>query len=95
MIVASPFGVYAASYIQKIQLVFLQYCSDESSTRTAVQRLFEWLEQWGEAPRLSERAVQRARVVGVLADVNQTGSPTKKQPQTARSLSGRPRAKHA
>jgi hypothetical protein len=71
MIVDTPFGIYVASEIEKIQLIFIRGCSDESSTRLGVQRLFEWLEQSEEAPRLKNRAVSRERIVRVLAEVNQ------------------------
>ena len=71
MIVDTPFGIYVASDTEKIQLIFIRGCTEESSTRLGVQRLFEWLEQSEEAPRLKTRAVFRGRVVRVIAEVNQ------------------------
>jgi hypothetical protein len=47
-IVSPPFGVYVADNIQKIQLIFMANCRDETTTRVGVQRVFEWLEQSGE-----------------------------------------------
>jgi hypothetical protein len=39
-IVTPAFGVYVADNVQKIQLILLANCRDESSTRYAVQRFF-------------------------------------------------------
>lgn len=33
MIVDAPFGIYVASEVQKIQMIFIRSCTDESSTR--------------------------------------------------------------
>jgi hypothetical protein len=68
-----PFGVYAADDVQKIQLLFLASCRDETTTRIAVQRAFEWLEASGEAARLVERAEQRARIVAAIAKESGVG----------------------
>ena len=95
MIVDSPFGVYVASDIQKIQLIFVRNCIDESATRAGVQRLFEWLEQWGEAPHLSERARQRAEVVRVIAAVNARGISERKQAAKAQARHAARKVKHA
>jgi hypothetical protein len=72
-LVTAPFGVYAADDVQKIQLLFLASCRDETSTRIAVQRAFEWLDASGEAERLVERAEQRARIVAAIAQENAPG----------------------
>ena len=69
-IVPTPFGVYVADPIQKVQFVFLKDCRDPSSTRFAGQRLFDWLAQTGESAALAERAESRARIVKVLAEEN-------------------------
>lgn len=66
-IVSPAFGVYVADNIQKIQMVFIANCRDETSTRHGVQRFFEWLEQSGEAKLLSDRAASRARIVQAIA----------------------------
>jgi hypothetical protein len=65
-VVAAPFGVYVADDIQKIQMIFIGNCRDESSTRHGVQRMFEWLLQTGEGDRLAARAASRARIVEVI-----------------------------
>jgi hypothetical protein len=66
-IVAPPFGVYVVDNVQKIQLVFVANCRDETATRQGVQRVFDWLEQSGEAELLSARALSRARIVRAIA----------------------------
>jgi hypothetical protein len=66
-IVAPPFGVYVADDIQKIQIVFVANCRDQTATRQGVQRVFDWLEQSGEGTLLSSRAASRARIVRAIA----------------------------
>ena len=67
MSVASDFGVYAADHVQKIQIVFLAQCGDETATALAVRRFREWLVQSGEEPRLVERAESRSRILKAIA----------------------------
>lgn len=67
-ILTPPFGVYVADNIQKIQLVFLANCRDETSTRFAAQRFLEWLARSGEAPYLAERARGRKAIVSAIAE---------------------------
>src|SRR5262249_59155534 len=50
----------AVDPIQKIQLVLLSNCRDATSTRFAVQRLFDWLDRSGEGDLLVNR-LDRAR----------------------------------
>lgn len=66
-VVSSPFGIYVADEIQKMQFVFLANCRDPSQTRHAVQRFLDWLEQSGESTHLAERARARARIVKAIA----------------------------
>lgn len=66
-VVAAPFGVYVADDVQKIQLIFLADCRDETMTRHALQRLFDWLAQTGEDALLSRRAEARKRIVQAIA----------------------------
>jgi hypothetical protein len=46
--VSTPFGVYVADKIQKIQLAFLSNCRDRTTTMYQVQRLFDWIEEVGD-----------------------------------------------
>lgn len=66
-VVSTPFGVFVADNIQKIQFVFIVNCRDESTTRHGVQRLFEWLEQTGEDVLIAKRAKSRASIVKAIA----------------------------
>jgi hypothetical protein len=66
-VVSTPFGVYVADNVQKIQLVLIRDCRDEANTRHGVQRFFEWLQQTGEGTLLAQRAAARARIVKSIA----------------------------
>lgn len=67
-IITPSFGVYVADNVQKIQLILLANCRDESSTRYAVQRFFDWLERSGEAKFLATRAKGRRAITTVIAE---------------------------
>ena len=67
VIISPPFGIYVADNVQKIQLVFIANCRDETTTRNGVQRFFNWLEQSGEKGEFAERAAARKRIVTVIA----------------------------
>lgn len=69
IIVSTPFGIYIADNIQKIQLVLIANCRDDTSTRIGVQRVFNWLEQSGEDTLLSERAKARTQIIKTIAKV--------------------------
>jgi hypothetical protein len=66
--VSSDFGVYIADHVQKIQLVFLAQCSDETSTALAVRLFREWLIQSGEGLRIVERSRSRRRIILAIAN---------------------------
>lgn len=66
-VVSGAFGVFVADDVQKVQFAFLANCRDDSQTRHASQRFFEWLQQTGEAALVARRAVSRARIVKVVA----------------------------
>lgn len=66
-VVSGTFGVFVADDVQKVQFAFLANCRDDSQTRHASQRFFEWLQQTGEATLVARRAVSRARIVKVVA----------------------------
>jgi hypothetical protein len=66
-IVSPGFGVYVADNIQKIQMVFLANCKDESSTRHAVARFFTWMEEEREDILFSKRAFARSKIVKEMA----------------------------
>lgn len=65
-VVTPPFGVYVADNVQKIQLVFITNCRDETATREGVQRFFAWLRQTGEGEDFARRAAARRRIVAAI-----------------------------
>jgi hypothetical protein len=65
-VVTTTFGVYLVDPIQHIQVILLANCRDETSTRFAVQRLFDWLNRSGEAEALVRRARSRKRIVTAI-----------------------------
>lgn len=67
VLVQAPFGFFVADPFSFVQAFFLLNCRDDTSTRLACQRMFDWVEQAGEAPRVVERAASRARVLRVIA----------------------------
>jgi hypothetical protein len=66
-VVSTPFGVYLADEVQKVQVVFIAQCRDRTTTRHGVQRLFVWLDQAEEAARLAARAQARRRIADAIA----------------------------
>jgi hypothetical protein len=79
--VSTPFGVYIADKIQKIQLAFLSNCRDPTTTTYQVQRLFDWIEEVGEGPLIIERAASRARIVITIAGENKSASKHTRSPE--------------
>jgi hypothetical protein len=66
-VVTPEFGIYVADNVQKIQLIFLANCRDETTTRRAVERFQAWLLQSGEARYLAQRAQGRKAIVSAIA----------------------------
>lgn len=77
-IVAAPFGIFVADPVQKVQFAFITNCRDESNTRHGLQQFFKWLRQTQEESAVAKRALARARIVKVIAEVlsEGTGSPS-------------------
>ncbi len=65
--VSTPFGVFVADNVQKVQFAFLTNCRDEANTRHGAQRFFDWLAQTGEDALVAKRAAARARIVKAIA----------------------------
>ncbi len=66
-VVSTRSWVYVADEVQKIQIVFLANCRDETTTSLALQGFLEWLDQVQEDVRLSRRAEARGRIVRAIA----------------------------
>ena len=67
-VVNGPFGIFVADDVQKVQFAFLANCRDDTQTRHASQRFFEWLDQTGEDTLFVKRAQSRARIVQAIAN---------------------------
>lgn len=70
--VSTPFGVYVADNLQKVQFIFLQNCRDRTTTRFNAQRFFDWLTQSSEEHALVTRAKSRTRIVRAIEMENRT-----------------------
>jgi len=68
IVVSAPFGIYVADDIQKIQMVFIANCRDETSTRHNVQRFLQWLTEQGEDRLLVQRARSRRLIGNLIAN---------------------------
>jgi hypothetical protein len=66
-LVSAPFGHFVSDPTGFAQAFFLVDCRDETSTRLACQRMFDWIEESGESARIVERAVSRARILKTVA----------------------------
>jgi hypothetical protein len=73
-VLPTTFGVFLADEVQKIQVVFLANCRDETSVAFAVQRFMDWLVRAGEDGALLVRARARRRIVKAIHD-EQEGKP--------------------
>jgi hypothetical protein len=67
-VISAPFGVYVADNVQKIQMVFLANCRDETTTRLRVQDFLHWLDAQGEDKLLAGRAKSRRRIADLMAN---------------------------
>jgi hypothetical protein len=66
-IVQAPFGYFVADLVSFVQTFFLTSCRDETSTRIAVRRMFDWIEQSGELNRIVARGRSRKAILEAVA----------------------------
>jgi hypothetical protein len=71
-VVTTPFGVFVADNIQKVQFAFIVNCHDETTTRHGIQRFFEWLAQSGEDKLAGIRARERTKIVKAIVSASPT-----------------------
>lgn len=69
-ILKDSFGIYVADNIQKIQMIFIEKCSDSYSVRHGVQDFLEWLDRTSEVDNLIQRATSRKKIIDVISDEN-------------------------
>jgi hypothetical protein len=82
VVVSAPFGVYVADDVQKIQMVFIANCRDETTTRHHVQRFLQWLDEQGEDRLLAQRARSRRRIADLIAREHADTSSVESAPRT-------------
>ena len=68
MIVATPFGIFAADEVQQVQFVLLKECRDDTTVRNGLGRLWAWLTETGEGEAVLARARRRRAVATAIAD---------------------------
>lgn len=68
MVLSTPFGIYVADGVQKIQFVLLTNCHDDTNCVHRVQSLFDWLNRNNEDEQVATRAEARARIVQAIAN---------------------------
>lgn len=69
-VVSTGFGIYLVDPVQRIQLVLLANCRDKTTTRYAVQRLFDWLGRSSQDAALAAHAKARGRIVRAIQKEN-------------------------
>ena len=70
IILKDSFGIYVADNIQKIQMVFLEKCSDSYSTAHAFQEFIDWMIRTNEMEELEKRATSRKNIIETIANEN-------------------------
>lgn len=76
MTVATDFGLYALDRVQKVQILFLAKCGNETAVASAARLMSEWLQATGEQARLIANAESRRRILQAIAqesEPKQTG----------------------
>lgn len=66
-IVQAPFGFFVVERVSFVQTFFLVSCRDETSTRVAARRMFDWIEQSGELSGIVARARSRKAILAAVA----------------------------
>lgn len=66
-LVNAPFGYYLADRAQHVQVLLIANCRAATSTRYAVQRCLDWIDQSGEDANIAERARKRKKIVELIA----------------------------
>jgi len=69
-ILKDSFGIYVADNIQKIQMIFIEKCSDSNSIRLGFQDFLEWLTRTSELDNLILRAKSRKNIITAISKEN-------------------------
>lgn len=93
MAVASDWGVYALDRVQKVQILFLAKCGNETAIASAARLMKEWLGATGEQARLLANANSRRRILQAIAneaDSSGAGSGSAKERKSRPTTDTRP-----
>lgn len=71
-VLTTPFGIYVADQVQKIQFVLLTHCQDETNCRYRFQSMLEWLKRSDEDVLIRDRAMSRANIARAISAEMQT-----------------------
>jgi hypothetical protein len=66
IVVNAPFGVYVADKINKVQMIFLANCRDDTTTRSNMQRFLDWISETGETEFICKRSISRRKIVNLI-----------------------------
>jgi hypothetical protein len=66
-IVKTPFGFFVADLVSFVQTFFLVSCRDETSTKVALRRMFDWIDQSREMSRIAARGRSRQAILEAVA----------------------------
>lgn len=73
-IVKTPFGFFVADLVSFVQTFFLVSCRDETSTKVALRRMFDWIDQSREMSRIAARGRSRRVILEAVAREIQNAS---------------------
>lgn len=63
-------GILVRDQKLKVQMLLIAKCQDTTSTRSALQTCFEWMERSGQVPVIAQFAKDRSTIVRVVRSVN-------------------------
>lgn len=66
-VLSTPFGIYVADRVQKVQFILLTHCQDETNCRYRFQSFLEWLKRSGEDVLIRDRAISRSKIAKTIA----------------------------
>lgn len=69
--VSPGFGIFAADNVQQIQFALLKDCRDDTTTRSSMHRMLQWLRESGEDSLVADRA-RRRRVIAATISAQTT-----------------------
>lgn len=68
----TPFGIFVADELQKIQILVISKCADDTSTRQGLQKWLDWMNDAFEEATIADRANRRATIVRAIQRANES-----------------------